>query len=341
MTAAMPAVEPYVMALCRPATRTIFDAQGQPDAGILDANIAVYCDLIARAAGEHGAKLIVFPQFALTGYTPLGTDGWLGASLTFPGPEMDRIGAAARAAGAHVVIQTAERHAAFPGRYFLSAAILKPDGGIGLAYRKNYAMSLRTSPIDVFDRFVETFGPDAFLPVLDTSIGVLGVAIGAEVHWPEPIRAMALKGAEIILNPVAAMQGIDYMNRPGAEIVRPVRAFENMVYLGMANMADGCVASQAYDFEGRAIGQAVGDGSCMTLATIDIEALRKARIFPAANFLTQIQPAIQEDARTLPLWPANAFAHLAPRQFEELMAVENEVWRQMQALGRGTAPATR
>ncbi|MBH0114108.1 hypothetical protein I5E68_14280 [Novosphingobium sp. YJ-S2-02] len=332
---------PYTLALCRPPTMSVFDQTGWPRREVLDANIAIMADHVRQAAEEHGARLVVFPQFALTGYSPLGPEAWAGACVRFPGPEMERLGEAARKAGAYVAVQVAEAHDAFPGRYFLSTAILTPDGGIGLAYRKNYSLSVRTSPVDVFDRFVETFGHDAFLPVLDTELGCLGVTIGAEPHWPEPIRAMALKGAEVILNPIAALQGIDYLERPGADIVRPVRAFENVAYFATSNIAGGAVASQAWDYEGRAIGESARSSQdsaghpVFTLARIDIAALRAARMRPAGNLLVNIQPQIQEDPRALPLWPSNTFPEAQPEGFDALIEMEQRVWRGLVARGRG------
>ena len=77
----MSGIAPYTMALCRPATGSVFGADGMPLDGALDANIAIACDAIARAAGEHGARLVVFAQFAMTGYTPLGPEAWLGAAV--------------------------------------------------------------------------------------------------------------------------------------------------------------------------------------------------------------------------------------------------------------------
>lgn len=335
----MTTTSPYVMAMCRPETRSVFDADGVTQRAILDANIDHYCDLIARASSEHGARIIAFPQFALTGYTPLGGPGWEEASITFPGPEADRLARAARAANAYVVVQASEKHEAFPGRYFLSAAVLTPEGEVGIVYRKNYAMSLRTSPIDVYDRFVETFGPDAFFPVLETPLGNIGMVIGAEVHWPEAVRALALKGAEIVINPIAATPLIDYLKRPGAETVRGVRAFENIVYLGVPNIAGDGPKSAAYDFNGGAIAHEAGADGLFTLAEIDIEALRRARSAPVANLLVQIQPSIHEPVDHLPLWPRDTFPDAAPAGIADLIEVERTAWQQMQALGRGKAPS--
>jgi predicted amidohydrolase len=326
MTAPM-TVAPYTLALCRPPTQNVFGADGVV-AGALAANVALYADLIAKAADEHGAKLVVFPQFSLSHYTPLGQDIWLEAAITFPGPEADAIGAACQKSGAYAVVQTAEKHPAFPDLYFLSSAIFTPSGEVGLIYRKTYAMSLRTSPGDVLSRFVDVFGQDALFPVLHTELGTLATLIGAEVHWPEPVRELALKGAEVICNPVAAVQSLDYLNRAGADLVRPVRAFENAAYLAMANYADGTVDSAAYDFNGASIGQKQ-DGD-FTLATIDIAALRAARANPSAHLLAQIQPDLHKGLYTQSLWPAENFAGGPPRSFDALLATEREVAQAME-----------
>ena len=331
------AVAPYTLALCRPDAVSVFDAQGRVRDGALDHNVGVYCDLIGHVADSFGAKLIVFPQFGLTGFTPLGSPDWEGASMTFPGPELERIGKAAQRAGVHVVVPASERHEAFPGRYFISAAIVTPSGDLGLTYRKNYSISMRLSPVDVYSRFAELFGQDAFTPVLDTPLGALGVVIGAEPHYPELTRALALRGAEVILNPIAAPV-IDYMNRPGADHVRAVRAFENVAYLAAVNGVESAISSQTWDYEGRPIGRSTSDPR-FTLTTIDIEALRKARSNPAANLLAQIQPQIADDPRTLPLWPSDAFAERAPAGADDLLAVEAQVWRNLQSIGRGKPPS--
>lgn len=332
----MTAPSHYTLALCRPDAPSVFDAQGRVRDGVLDHNVGLYCDLIEQAADRFGAKLIVFPQFGLTGYTALDSPAWEGASLAFPGPELERIGKAARRVGAYVVLSASEKHAAFPNRYFISAGILTPSGELALTYRKNYSISMRLSPIDVYSRFVEVFGHDAFTPVLPTPLGTLGVVIGAEPHYPEITRALALKGAEVILNPIAAPV-IDYMMRPGADHVRAVRAFENVAYFAAVNGVQSDIPSQAWDFEGRAIA-APSDDPRFTLVSVDIEALRKTRSSPAANLLAQIQPQIAEYPHELPLWPTDAFAQAAPGSVDALLALEQQVWKGLQDIGRGKAP---
>lgn len=331
MTEGAPAVAPYVLATCCPSTQVVFDGSGNLQRDVLKANVEEHCALIERAAATHDARLIAFPQFGLTGFAMVSNDQWVAASLDFSGPELARIGEAAKAAGAYVVIQAAERHAAFPGRYFLSAAIITPQGDVGLAYRKHYTLSLRTSPIDVYDAFLREFGRDALFPVLETPIGRIGLTIGAEVHWPEVTRSLALNGAEIIVNPVAGVTTLDYMNRAGAKAARATRAFENIAYLAMANMAMSpeTPASEIYDYYGASIGSSADEDDLFTLATIDIGALRAARSAPGYNLIAQLQPDIHDDSRARSLWPKNTFPDGAVENFEALLETEARVWQQL------------
>ena len=321
---------PYVLATCKPQTLSVFDDAGRVLPERVEHNIADYCTRIRRAADEHGARLIAFPQFGLSGHAMVGNDQWVAAALDFDGPEIERIARAARDADAYVVLQAAERHAAFPNSYFLSSALLTPAGNVGMVYRKHYTLSLRTSPIDVHDAFVATFGRDAFFPVLDTPIGCIGLTIGAEVHWPEVTHSLALNGAEIIVNPIASPVSLDYLERAGAEHVRGVRAFENMTYLAVANMAaPAAPPSKIYDYAGASIGSEADGG--FTLATIDLAALRAARGAPAANLLAEIQPDIHAPLESFALWPRHAQPPPPARSFGDLVAIETASWRRLRA----------
>lgn len=338
MTASLPNAAPaYVAAMCRPRTSNAFGADGRMDRDQLDRNIDEFCRCIRMAADDHGARLILFPEFALTGYSPGDYRSWVEGGIAFPGPVSERIGEAARAANAYAVVQAPETHRAFPDRYFLSAAIIMPSGDVGMVHRKNYSLSLRTSPVEIHDRFVEAFGADALLPVLDTPIGTMGIAIAAEVHHPEATRGLAFKGAEIILNPIANAQGVDYLARPGAEVVRQVRAFENVAYLAMTNIDTGEVPAAVYDYVGASIGHEVADG-LFTLATIDIGALRAYRATAGNNLLAQVQPELVEDVTAIGLWPRNTFAEAPAQGFDQLFEIESRVWREMCAQGRGRLP---
>lgn len=344
---------PYVMAMCQPRTQLAFSADNTFLPDMLADNVEHHRDLILRAATEHDAKLVVFPQFSLTGTKRgLSVEDWIGASLTFPGPEIDQIADAASQAGAHVVIHATERHPAFPGRYFSSAALIGPDRKILLTHRKNYVITNKTRPIDVYDKFIETFGADSLFPVADTPLGRIAIAIAGEVNWPETVRSLTLRGAEIIANPTSAAPLLDYMARPGAEAVKAARAFENMVYLGMANIgsviaedpalerAEGLAPpSEIYDFNGALAAKAERGSGNFACCTVDLPALRQARMRPSANFVAQLQPRIHHDAGAERiLWPENAFADAPVSETRELIEIEAAVRERLAADGRLSRP---
>lgn len=324
-----PVTAPYVMAMCQPQTKLAFADDGSLIPEILDENVEHFCDLIEQAARDHQVRLMAFPQFALTGYgAKTSTQHWVDASTPLPNAVTDKIGEAARKAKMWVVVQMSEALPEFPGRYFLSSVLISDEGKIAAIYRKHYSLSLRTSPIDVFDAYVAAYGKDSLFPVVQTPLGAIGMCIGAEVNWPEVVRTLTLKGAEILINPICApTASMDYIDRMASTLVRPVRAFENQLYIGMANSeprSEGDTPSEIYDFNGDRVARAEY-GAIFTLATVDIEALRAARNRPHVNYVAQLQAAIHPELSEFPHWPTNAFPDQAPTSFQTLYDVETGI----------------
>ena len=161
------------------------------------------------------------------------------------------------------------------------------------------------------------------------------------MNWPEVVRTLTLKGAEIVINTICAPSpSLDYVDRMASTLVRPVRAFENQVYLGMANTAprqDGDTPSEIYDFNGDRVARAE-PGALFTLATVDLAALRAARARPHINYVAQIQAAIHPELASFPHWPANAFPDSAPASFAEIYALETDIRERLDRMARaGTA----
>ena len=67
----------------------------------------------------------------------------------------------------------------------------------------------------------EFYEPGEDLPVFDTDFGVVGIVICADRRWPENIRVLRLKGAEMILNPTWGWFG------NGNTAIMRTRAYEN------------------------------------------------------------------------------------------------------------------
>lgn len=269
------------------------------DAAVLAANIAHASDVVRQLAGETGSALFVLPEFSFHGWAPgVSLDTWNAASVRIPGPETDRIARLAQDTRAYVAGTLFESIPEFPGRHFLTGFLIAPDGEIVLRYRKLYALSAKTRPGDVYERWIELFGEDSLFPVVRTPLGTLAMMIAWDAQFPEVARAYTLRGADVILHPCGSAR-VASEHGSGIEHVREVRAFENLVYVVSANTAMAepapgeprqCWPTQIVDFEGRVLARADRDGECTMTATLDLEAQRKQRAHPVRNWPSQLQP---------------------------------------------------
>jgi predicted amidohydrolase len=201
--------------------------QATPAEGDLEADVAAAGAAIEAA----GAALVVFPEMFLGGYRIRG--------LRPLGPEaLDRVGAAARAAGATVVIGGPE---AVPGGIANSAFVFAPDGSLAGVYRKTHLFGAERG----------AFVPgDAIEPIAG-----LGVMVCFDVEFPEVARTLVLRGAEVLVTISANME-------PFADdhdaFVR-ARALENErphLYVNRTGSESGAVfvgRSQVVDAEGRVL----------------------------------------------------------------------------------------
>jgi predicted amidohydrolase len=111
-----------------------------------DATVAKACKLIAEAA-SNGAKLVVFPEVFVPGYpywnwcmTPLEGSSWFRrlclSAIEIPGPEIDVLCEAARAAGIYLVIGVNERSNHSLATIYNTNVIISPQGVVIGRHRK-------------------------------------------------------------------------------------------------------------------------------------------------------------------------------------------------------------
>ena len=134
------------------------------------------CALIAEAAG-HGAKLVAFPEVFVAGYpywnwlmTPIEGSAWFErlcrAAITVPGPEVDRLRAAARDHDCVVVIGINERDLRSVGTIYNTNLIIGPDGALLGRHRKLVPTWA--------EKLTWAGGDGSSLRVYDTPVGPLG-----------------------------------------------------------------------------------------------------------------------------------------------------------------------
>ncbi len=136
-----------------------------------EATVEKACSLIAEAA-KNGARLIVFPETWVPTYPfwdMRRSDAWLELyrnAVEVPSPATERLGQAARDAGAYVAIGVNERDTNTRGTLYNTLLYFGPDGALLGAHRK-----LMPS---VTERLVWGMGDGSGLHVFDTPLGRLG-----------------------------------------------------------------------------------------------------------------------------------------------------------------------
>jgi len=184
-----------------------------------EANLEKIINLIHEAS-KRGAQIAVFPECAVTGYA-LSAEEAVAVAEPIPGPQTQRMSDACREAGlTAVVVGTIEKDE--HDRLFNTAALVGPDGLIA-RYRKTHLPYLGV------DRYLAA--GDTLPGPFETSVGRLGMLICYDLRFPEPIRVLALAGAQVILLPTAWPSTATLY----PEFMAQSRAAENGLYLIAAN----------------------------------------------------------------------------------------------------------
>ena len=261
-------------------------------------------------------RLVVLPEYFLTGF-PMGETiaEWCAkAALAEDGPEYQALAAIAVRHKVFLAGNAYELDAHFPGLYFQASFVFADDGSRVLTYRRLVSLYAPT-PHDVLDRYVDAYGVDALFPVADTAIGRLAAVASEEILYPEIARALALRGAELIVHSTSEVGSPDLTPK---DIAKRARAFENSVYVVSANSAgienigipaestDGM--SKVVDYNGRVLASAGFGESSVATAEVDIEALRRWRRRPGmSNVLSRQRTEISALAvNDRPIYPANS-----------------------------------
>jgi predicted amidohydrolase len=192
--------------------------------GELAVNLARMLAALEQACAQ-GARLVVFPECALSGYMFDSLETACRAAEPIPGPAIQVVSDACRRLDLYAVfgMLEIERQSGQPALYN-SAALCGPEGFIG-AYRKTHLPYLGV------DRF--TRPGDGPYRAFETEIGRLGLLICYDLRFPEPARCLALLGADLLILPTNWPEGAD----TSPDFTAPARAVENRVFVVAVNRA--------------------------------------------------------------------------------------------------------
>lgn len=211
-----------------------------------EANMAKIERFIEEAAAQR-VRLLVFPEMAVQGYvtssgsytspeTLADLDRYRRVAETIPGPATDRLAQLARAHDMTIQIGIAECNEVRT-KLYNSAVVIGPEGLTGV-YRKIHNQN--EWPV---------FLAGDEIVVVDTPVGKVGPFICADIHYPELLRALAVRGAQILTMTTAyPMDGDDSTTDANGR-----------AYLTHADAA--AMASQVWMIQSNQIGRAAEDGS--------------------------------------------------------------------------------
>lgn len=221
-----------------------------------------------EAAALDGAKLVVFPECAVTGYCFESREEALEYAEPVPGPSCEQLAGVCRRFDVSVVFGLLERDGE---RLFNAAVLVSPNGVVG-TYRKVHLPYLGV------DRF--TTPGDRGFKVFNAANMRIGMNICYDGAFPEAARVMALEGADLITLPTNWPPGAECT----ADYVINTRALENKVYYLAANRVGHergfqfIGKSKICDTNGNTLAVAEHVHETTLYADIDVSEARRKRI---------------------------------------------------------------
>jgi predicted amidohydrolase len=174
---------------------------------------------ITEEALKNGAKLVVAPEMATTGYDYANREAIRPFVDTIPGKTTDAFAKLAKKYNAYLVFGMAEVEKK-TGLYYNSAALVGPEGYIG-KYRKMQMWET--------EMHWAAWG-DLGVPVFDTKIGKIAINICMDSAYYETARLAGIKGTDILAFPTnSSAQTISAL---------PARAQQNGMYIISANRSN-------------------------------------------------------------------------------------------------------
>jgi predicted amidohydrolase len=208
--------------------------------------------------GTREANLWVLPELALTGYETRGRAESLELSEEVPnGPTSKWLKELCVERKCYMVMGLIEREGK---KVYNSSVFMGPKGMVG-RYRK----------VHLYDKEVERFDPgDIPFTVFDIGIARVGVMICFDWRFPEVMRTLTLRGAQIVAHP-------SNLVLPFCQAAMVTRCFENNVFAATANRIgieerDG----RSVSFTGRSVimgtqGEYLASGSINTTDVMTVE----------------------------------------------------------------------
>jgi predicted amidohydrolase len=278
--------------------------------------------VIDAGSGFTGPKdLFFFHEFPVTGYNwTLNLAETRKIAIEVPGEETEILAKKCRQYGCWIVFGSYVRDPDWPEALLSITTVMNDKGEIVDKHWKArnikgvFRQELFTTTIyDVLDRYVEMYGQDAVVPVTRTPLG--NICTSSIQREPEYFRAMAMKGAEVILR--TASGGFTPMDIAATSLY-------NQVYTAVANNAASPGNGLYFEDAGGGDSAIYGpDGKELDKAPTAFETLVTARI-PIASFRARHRQPIVHTELVMPVFDKyrsrygpNLFAEYQPKDLAD------------------------
>jgi len=180
-----------------------------------------------KEAAKNGAKIICFAELAFTPFYPQKRAGKNNLQLaeTIPGSTTDIFTNLAKELGVVIILNLYEKET---DKTYDSSPVIDTDGTILGVTRMIHITDYKC----FHEKGYYTPGNNG-APVYKTKFGKIGVAICYDRHYPEYMRALALKGAEVVFIPQAGSVGEWPEGLYEAEL--RVASFQNGYFTALCN----------------------------------------------------------------------------------------------------------
>lgn len=247
--------------------------------GDKEANLSKLVEGVHDAA-RRGADMVVFPEMYLTGYPPTLEVATLAEPVE--GESLQRVARVARQHGIHVVVGFPELDASTSAVYN-SAAFIDRTGQVVSIYRKTHLFRDEGKHVE----------PGQGWEAFEVEGVKYGLLVCFDLEFPEPPRALALEGAEVLLVLSANMVPYAHYHR----VFVAARALENHMFVVYCNRAG---SSSRYDYVGESaiadpLGRMVclaGPGPQMVVGEVDLDLIPASQ--PVFNYFHERRPEMYQ-----------------------------------------------
>lgn len=215
--------------------------------------------------GYPGLDLIIFPEYSTQGFHPTK---WKDLCTTVPGPETEIFAEACRRNNIWGVFSiTGEINP--KGNPYNSFLLIDNQGNIKMNYHKMNPW-VPKEPWYPGNETMVTEGPKGLM---------IGANICYDSNMPEIVRDTVMRGAELVVR----IQGYMYPSKEQQIKLASIRAWENLSYFAVANMAgrDKVYSyfghSNIVNFDGTTLAECGSSPDEVTYAELSISAIRNAR----------------------------------------------------------------